>query len=171
MRSAAEENSINRVLKARGLPSLGEPGVVEALAFLVEDHRHFMELLRACEPGLRRDMYEAMSPHLRFTAYPLEVYVIEAKERAAQLPTVDATGELHAPTVPVLESPEVELWVKCARCGKESIFCESDEHAGKRAARLAGWTLDAATDGDQHVCPNCEDALALDEKTGQKAPE
>jgi hypothetical protein len=168
MRSRDEENAINRVLRARGLPTLDQAGVVAQMAYLVEDHLHFMELLRACEPKLRREMYEAMRPYLRFPAMPLETYVIEAKERAAQLPTVDPAGGLHDPTVPVIEIPEADFWVQCARCAKKSIFCAEDEHTAKREARLAGWTLDA-TDGNQHLCPNCSDS-ALDTEASQETP-
>jgi hypothetical protein len=162
-RGEAETNAINRVLKARGLPALDQPGVVAHLATMVQDHGHLMELLRACDPVLRRQMYEAMSPYLRFTAWPLESYIMEAKERAAQLPTVDAAGELHPPTIPVIEIPEVELVLDCSRCQKQTIFLADDEHTAKREARLAGWQL-GLTIEDEHVCPNCaeEQTNALD---------
>ena len=89
--SSTPSNAINRVLKARGLPTLEAPGILEVLGRMVENHEHFTELLRACDPKLRRDMYEAMKPHLRFTAKPLEDYIIAAKEHAeaAELPVMD----------------------------------------------------------------------------------
>lgn len=82
------DHAINRVLRSHLLPPLESPGVVVALAGIVEDHQHFMELLRACEPNLRRDMYESMSPYLKFKALPLETYIIMAKERAEGLPVL-----------------------------------------------------------------------------------
>lgn len=83
-----ESHAINRVLRAHRLPALGSPSVVVALARIVEDHEHFMELLRACDPQLRRDMYESMAPYLNFKALPLESYIIRAKELAERLPVV-----------------------------------------------------------------------------------
>lgn len=155
MRSEAESNAINRVLRARGLPTLDQPGVVAHLASLVEDHIHFMELLRACDPVLRREMYESMAPNLRFPAMPLETYLIIAKEQAAQLPTVDDAGELHPPTVPVIETiKEVAIVFDCSKCGKQSIFCAVDEHTAKREARIAGWIVDETVE-QKHLCPNC----------------
>jgi hypothetical protein len=157
-RPAAESNAINRVLKARGLPGLDEPGVAEALAFLVEDHTHFMELLRACEPGLRRDMYEAMSPHLRFPARPLDHYVFEAQAfaAAAELPVMDEQGFLHpynTPTVVTVEVPVTELWAACSKCSKEGIFLGATKADAIYTMRSAGWAFDESA--LQHICPDC----------------
>ena len=117
-------------MKAWGIGSLDEPGSIGALARMVQDHEHFAELLRACEPQLRKDMYNAMSPNLNFPAYPLETYIIQAKQHAEsmQYPTMDAAGNLHAynpPAAgakPAIEIPEEELWLQCAKCKKESFF-------------------------------------------------
>ena len=114
MRSEQESNAINRVLKARGMPALDQPGVIAALARQVDDHTHFMELLRACEPSLRREMYEAMRPHLQFVAHPLEDYIIASKAyaEAAELPVMDEQGFLHphmTGTIVTVEVPAVEL--------------------------------------------------------------
>jgi hypothetical protein len=149
------------VLQARGLPGLEESGAVEALAFLVEDHRHFMELLRACEPSLRRDMYEAMSPHLRFPARPLDYYISTAKEfaEAAQLPVLDEYGflqEYSIPTVKTVEIPATELWTRCSKCGKEAIFVGTDKPDAIYTMRSAGWAWDE-TAKQAHICPDCLD--------------
>lgn len=166
MRSGGESNAINRVLKARGLPSLEAPGVVEALAFLVEDHTHFMELLRACDPELRRDMYESMRPHLRFPAKPLDHYLAmsQAHAAAAELPVMDAQGFLHPYNVPYVstvvnrvEVPKVQLWAKCGTCGKESIFLGSTKADAVFTLRSAGWGWDEFDDSNT-ICVDCLDA-------------
>lgn len=158
MRSAAESNAINRVLKAWGLGSLNDPGIVETFARAVDDHEHLTKLLRACDPELRRDMYEAMRPHLRFTAKPLEDYIVSAKEHAeaAQLPTIDSAGNLHpfdTPNVTVVEVPEFELWVQCHRCQKEAWFYGERKADAIHTMRKESWAYDESE--CRHLCPEC----------------
>lgn len=164
-----ESNVINRVLKARGMPTLDQPGVIAALAYQVEDHLHFTELLRACEPTLRRDMYEAMRPYLRFPANPLEDYIIAAKEHAAaaELPVMDEKGFLHAYSgVTVIEVPEVELLAQCSRCDKGAIFLGARKADAIHNMRSAGWVRDEL-DGTT-ICPECleEVPIAVDSQAG-----
>jgi hypothetical protein len=162
----SEDNAINRVLRTHGLPSLDERGVVEALAWFVEDHQHFMELLRACEPSLRRDMYEDMKPHLRFTAKPLDEYIAAAKEHAmsAELPTVNAAGGLDPYALPTIVGIEVAegattiLLVICFRCNKEAEFIGERLADAILLMRRAGWAYDESIAG-RHLCPECLDAL------------
>jgi hypothetical protein len=156
-----DSNSINRVLKARGLPTLDESGVVEALAFMVEDHQHLTELLRACEPTLRRDMYESMRPHLRFIAKPLEDYIIAAKAHAeaAELPVMDEQGFLHPYRVGVVEVPEIELWAQCAKCQKEGIFVGSNTGDAIFTMRSSGWAFDESSQ-QRHLCPECLEGVS-----------
>jgi len=162
VRSAQESNAINRVLKARGLPSLDESGVLEALGFLVEDHTHFTELLKACEPALRRDMYEAMRPHLRFVAKDLESYIMAAKEHAnaAELPVIDEHGILHPyrmGTVETTQPASVELWAQCAKCQAEATFAGANLADAIFTMRTSGWAYDESTQ-QRHLCPECMEA-------------
>lgn len=166
MRSQAESNAINRILKARGLGSLNDPDVVPALSRMVEDHQHFTEILRACEPMLRREMYEAMVPHLRFQAKTLEDYIIAAKEQAAaaELPVLERNGNLKPYMMPsigkvaVVEVPDFELWLQCAKCGKESFFYAERKVDAIVGARDAGWAWDEYE--LCHMCPNCLDEVS-----------
>ena len=168
MRSDSETNSINRVLKARGMPTLDQSGVVAALAYQVEDHQHFMELLRACDPALRRDMYEAMRPHLRFPAKTLSYYEAKAAEyaEAAALPVMDEQGFLHehSPgtivTGTLVAVPQVQLWVKCAKCGKEVVFLGSYKGEAIFFMRKSGWAFDESPE-QTHLCAECLDTLPV----------
>jgi hypothetical protein len=163
-RPEQESNTINRVLKARGLPSLDQPEVLPRLGYLVENHGHFTELLKACEPALRREMYEAISPHLRFRAKSLEEYISAGKQHAeaAQLPTIEPDGTLKEFAVPVIEDliedPTVTLWVTCTKCGKEGFFYgERLADAVHTMRSSAGWAYDEG--GNYHLCPECLDAM------------
>jgi len=158
MRSPQESNAINRVLTSRGLPNLEEPGVIAQLAYIVEDHQHFLELLRACEPQLRREMYEAMRPHLRFPAHPLEDYIIAAKEfaAAAELPLIDADGTLQPYTMPniLLVPPRFRLIVQCSRCDRWQDFEGERKVDAIFEMRRAGWAFDESVHV-RHICPEC----------------
>jgi hypothetical protein len=141
------------------MPSLEDPGVVGALARQVEDHTHFMELLRACEPALRREMYESMRPYLRFPAKPLEDYIIASKAHAeaAELPVIDERGFLHPYSTPAIVTevmPAMELWAKCSKCGKEGIFAGASIPHAIHAMRNSGWAYDE-TGQQKHLCPEC----------------
>jgi hypothetical protein len=164
-RTEAESNTINRVLKARGLPSLDHPDVLRHFGGMVEDHTHFVELLRACEPALRRDMYEALKPHLKFPAKSLDQYIATAKEQAeaAQLPTIQADGSLKAFSVPVIDIPEYELWVQCSKCAREGFFYGERRADAVFELRRSGWAFDE-TVMQKHICANClgEEDIALD---------
>ena len=159
-----EANAINRVLKAWGLPSLGAPDVVPALGGIIQDHAHFAELLRACEPVLRREMYEALRPHLRFPAWPLEDYVIQAKQHAeaAGLPVMDEQGFLHPYSSGVIrgpaEIPTVELYVECSRCHAGAVFSGARKADAIHSMREAGWAWDE-TVSQRHRCAVCLEEL------------
>jgi len=168
--------TINNYLGNRGLSTLDNPqGLCQQLGFLVEDDRHFMQMLNKCLPQYRRDMYEALRPHLRFEARPLDVYIAELGMQAEieKLPTVDADGKFHEYRTPEIrtESPDLaedikdvveetlakkHLTVTCRKCTREETF-----HGGTRAdviykLRAAGWTwgVDDAGEG-REICPDC----------------
>jgi hypothetical protein len=166
MRNLQETNAINRVMKAWGLGSLDEPGAVQALARAVQDHEHFGELLRACEPKLRREMYDAMSPNLRFPAHALEWYIIAAKEHAASMefPTLEADGNLKPYTMPTIGSwlagaepePQFQLYAACSRCEKACIFFGERKADAITALRHAGWAWNELAE-QAVLCPDCLD--------------
>ena len=170
MNRVQETNSINRVMQAWGLGSLDEPGSIAALARMVQDHEHFGELLRACEPALRKDMYDAMSPNLRFPAHGLDWYIIQAKQHAEsmQYPTMTPDGNLKgynppaAGVKPAIAIPEEELWLQCAKCKKESFFYAERKADAIDAARGAGWAWDEL--GAFTMCPNCLDEVSVSDR-------
>jgi hypothetical protein len=173
MRKLAETNAVNRILKAWGLGSLDEPDAVPALARMVQDHDHFGEILRACDPQLRKEMYDAMSPNLRFKARSLDWYMIGAKEHAEsmQYPTLDAEGNLH-PFMPpsigtalaVLAPPEEELIVECSKCKAINFFYGARRVDAIVQAREAGWAYDEAE--KKHLCAECLEKLVAQDKEG-----
>lgn len=166
-----ERAAIERILQAWGLPALDQPGVLAAMAALIEDHRHFMEILRACEPDLRRECYEALRPYLRFTPKTLDEYVAMSAQsaEAAQLPTLDPAGGLRPFAPPVIEMPvlEAELWLRCRQCGGEAVYFGERMADAIAQARHAGWAYDEFL--TRHYCPECLDAM--DEETGQETAE
>lgn len=164
MRTIAEQNTITRVLKAWGLGGLDDAESVHRMAYLVQDHDHFGELLRACEPGLRREMYEAMSPYLRFPAKPLEDYNIAAKEHAAaaEFPLLHTNGTLQPYMTPSIQSggvnfPNVTMRVRCVHCAQEAYFRGDRKIDAIQQLREAGWSYDEIA--GTSLCAECLDAL------------
>jgi len=167
LRTRRETNAINRVLQAWGLGTLDDSGVAEGIAKLVRNHDHFRDLLKICEPELRREMYESMKSHLRFKAKPLEDYVIAAKEHAEshQLLVLDEDGMLQPYTVPmvVVEVPEYELMIICSKCGKAASFLGDRPADAVQNMRHSSWAFDESVER-HHLCPEClEDSSAMDQ--------
>jgi hypothetical protein len=171
MRSAHERQQINQFLGRAGLAQLDEAGpLVQQLAFMVRDEAHFRSLLTRCDPEQRRGMYEAMVPHLRFTAKPLDVYVAEAARDAEirQLPTVDAAGQLQPFRAAEVRSDEFviqqaiakslakhHLIIKCVKCTREADFYGERKIDAIAAARNEGWTYDELNGTGREICPQC----------------
>lgn len=158
------DHAINRVLKSHNLGTLDDPGITSVLGDMVQNHEHFTELLRACEPDLRREMYEAMRPHLNFPAKPLEDYVVAAKDHAvaAQLPVMDSAGKLHPFKVPSAgavtnTAGHEDFTVTCRRCGRGVHFINEPRHLAVKNLRDSGWAYDEF--GNWHLCPECLNAM------------
>lgn len=170
-RTASEKKSINNFLGNRGFATLDDPAhMVQQMGFCVRDHEHFRQMLTACSGIDRSNMYQALAPHLRFPAKPLDVYLSEAGDLAErkQLPIQGEDGKLRAFNTPVLESEEYliekilynklmefHLTLKCRKCTKLEQF-----HGGRKAdavqdARNAGWTYDEIQGEGFEVCPDC----------------
>jgi hypothetical protein len=167
--------TINNYLGNRGLSTLDDPqGLVTQLGFLVEDEKHFMQMINKCEPQFRRDMYESLRPHLRFAVRPLDVLIAELGMQAQieQLPTVDNDGKFRAFRIPEIKTQLEDLvgeavcrWhlvLTCRKCTLENVFHGGRKADAIQAAREAGWTYNeiAAKDVDGktisfEVCPKC----------------
>lgn len=71
-----EKRKLDNTLMQMGLARLNDPALLPQLGFLVQGHKHLGELLRACQPEQRNEMYEALRPHLGFKPKPLDHYLM-----------------------------------------------------------------------------------------------
>ena len=166
--------TINNYLGNRGLSTLDDPrGLVQQLGFMVEGHDHFKQMINKCPPQERRNMYEALRPHLRFEPKPLDVYVSELgmEAEAQKLPTLDVDGKLHEYRPAEIQTvvrdvveetlAQHHLVLECRKCTKTATF-----HGGRKVdaisnARQAGWTygLNQPAGSDEirryEICPDC----------------
>lgn len=163
-RSARERTEINHYLMRHGLGGLTDPNLIHQLAFLVRNHDHFRQLLVVQEPQHRHDMYEAMRPHLRFQAKPLDVYIAEA---AANFAAAESRAKpLEVEAEEALAAARAKGWMEftCARCTRTESYPGMDRLAAIKAARKAGWVYERRTftdkDGkvqvkEREICPRC----------------
>lgn len=71
-----ERRQLDNELMRMGLAKLNDPALIPTLGFLVQGHKHFQEMLMACDPDKRTEMYEALRPHLGFKPRPLDHYLM-----------------------------------------------------------------------------------------------
>ncbi|MGH9668273.1 MAG: hypothetical protein ACRD9L_27950 [Bryobacteraceae bacterium] len=166
------KGKVNHMLMSHGLGRLEDgAGLMSQMGFLVRDEAHFQQLIAACEPEERRNMYEALRPHLRFAPQSLEHYLIEARRdaEARQLPVVGEDGQLHAYTPPEVntviadtEAAQVavneafarkRLHVVCGKCTREAVFTGDWENDCLVNLRRAGWRYDIGARVD--ICADC----------------
>ena len=173
MRTAEEKSAINRMLQSHGLGRLEDgAGLISQLGYMVMDHEHLRSLLVRCEPENRSAMYDSLKPYLRFTPKPLDVYIAESAEMAANqnLPTIDSVGNVNfnEPLTPELD-PDVAaaqaavndsfakhvLTVTCRSCTKQEAFTGDTKYDAIVNARLAGWVYYEVDGQPREICPNC----------------
>lgn len=172
-----EAGFIGKLLKRCGLPTdLG--AAIAALAGTIRDHKHFENLLTSVSAADRQDMYDAIKPHLRFRAKPLDVYIAGVGQRAEreQWPTVAPDGSLKAfkPALDVASiKKDVEnmiaaqmakrtLTLFCTKCTAQESFHAIGEEtrvAVVMRARKAGWIYDYTVDPGREICPKCPTSL------------
>jgi hypothetical protein len=84
MPAVQNKAQINRELQRLGLGKLSDPKLFDQMAFLVRDHDHFRGMLMHETPDVRKQMYDCLSPRLRFKAKPLEDYIADSKRIAEE---------------------------------------------------------------------------------------
>ena len=172
MTTSAERRRMNNFLANRGFATLDDPSaMVRQMGFIIPDHDGFRALLATCEPEYRTGMYNALKPHLRFEAKPLDVYLAEAGSmaEAKQLPTIgDDGGSLQPFRAREIMTPEYiaqqaleqallqhHLTVTCRKCTKQAQFHGARKADAVQAAREAGWVYDTLTGAGREICPDC----------------
>jgi hypothetical protein len=160
---------INRMLSSSGYPTLDDPtALCSQLGGMVRDHEHFRSLLAHAEPETRRDMYDALTPNLRFKPKPLDVYMSEAGDIADREQQPRWAGDHFEPymtaeirttnTVQVLveqAAAKVRLDLVCRKCTRGASFYGPTKYDAVRSARDAGWTYDEITGTGREICPEC----------------
>jgi hypothetical protein len=170
--SARNKAQINNMLGSYGLGQLDDAaGLCSQLGFLIRDHEHFRQMLAACDPAMRRDMYDSLKLSLRFKALPFDSYMIETARQAEvkQLPIQNPDGTLRAYSPPEAKSKEAEIiqnavedglakgWLEliCKKCTRFETFPGANKAAAIHAAREAGWTYDEVNGEGREICPSC----------------
>lgn len=168
MRSVSEKGKIDRELRRMGFGGLNDPNLVVGIAFYIQSHEKFRSMLFAVMPEERRKAYEAIRPHLRFAAKPLDVYEAEIKELAErnQLPTYNPkTGELIPMKVGEVNldllateairqnrhEKEGGLLLTCCKCTVQEVFRAKLRKQAEKEAHQAGWR----SDGAKSFCTKC----------------
>ena len=163
----AQKAKIDHELKRLGFGGLDDPNLIPSIAFLVKTHDQFRGQLFSVLPEKRREAYEALRPHLRFDAKPLDVYEAEMKELAErqQIPGYDnathqlvpfkaGSAELDLIATEAIRQKRHEdsggtLEMVCSHCTVSAIFRAKLRKDAEKQAHIDGWR----SDGRKTYCP------------------
>ena len=169
---------INKGLNQIGLAGLDDPrGLLNQVAFLIQNHQQFRSLLLSVEPAKRTECYESLKPRLKFEAKPLADYIIDAQQEAEakKLPVWDQAAQkliafddfhhkpksLHELAQEAIAKAEKEQKAKgrlelvCRRCTFTEDFPSTSPQQSYRDAREKGWAFERVKGKDKALCPNC----------------
>ena len=174
------QRQLNHQLKKIGFGGLDDPSLIHQMAFCVRDHEHFRKVLVVIEPEKRKIAYEAMSPHLRFKAWPLDRYIIAAQQEAEELqtPVMMQDGKIvdykdyhgERPSLEVMAEKAIHgdyqqktfqgsLALACSSCLRNKKFPAPDRIAGYALAKKSGWIfVEREVKGEKKefaICPRC----------------
>jgi hypothetical protein len=163
-----DQHEMSRYLMRHGFSPLG-PDTVAQLAFMVQDHETLRKLIIKIEPEMRSQAYDALRPNLRFEPFPLDTYIVQTKEKAANARRDEI--EVAAEEAINREASKIALQLTCAKCSTtESFpaFGSSDMYRdlALAKARRLGWTRSKFRDRkgvvhDIEICPNCPSRARL----------
>jgi hypothetical protein len=171
-----ERQQINHQLKTLGFGGLEDRNLLLQIATLYRTHEAFRGLLMSTAPAERRIAYDALRPHLRFVAKPLDVYEREVKERAEReqwdvwngsaYPDKFKVGEIETDEYKLerLATEAIEqaahekagghLELVCTRCTIVQYFPASTRKEAMKAAHGAGWRWDERNGRKRTYCPD-----------------
>jgi hypothetical protein len=151
---------VDRNLKQMGFGGIDDPNIMKQLAFMVKDHDQFRKLLTTVEPEKRTVAYESLRPHLRFPAWPLDVYMAKAAELAANRLADQAPLDVLASDAIERNRREEEsqgvLTLDCHRCTKVQAYPGLRRTIALGYAMKDGWTFREGEDKKEvSICPEC----------------
>ena len=164
-----ERRELENVLLVAGLAHLNDPELIQQLADLVSDwhgdkHQFLQDLINECEADQRYEMYQAISPKLRFRPLPLHTYECRIAEQAgAAVSRRQMRVEGASPRPIQVGNHKIEITAQPSNCGWAAVRCHqcnkiekfiSDTPVGAMiAARKAGWMRDISADSE--ICAEC----------------
>lgn len=173
--SLKDRQKINHELKTLGFGGLEDHGLYRQIATLYTTHDAFRGLLMSTAQDQRRVAYEALRPHLCFTAKPLDVYEHEIKEKAEReqwdvwnntaYPDKFKVGEVESEEYKLAkvaqEAIEATEWEKakgslemvCTHCTGSAFFLGQKRKEAVKRAHDAGWRWIDRNGTQKAYCP------------------
>ncbi len=165
---AADRRELENQLVRMGLNRLTNPELVPQMARLIRDHDWFLGMLNSCDQDKRTEMYEALRPHLKFTPYPLDVYMSKIREHAANVESWSEPikiGDQEFEMVSRDQATGAVVDMKCSKCSRTASFYGDTPLEAVILARQEGWARERGI--DKELCPKCP---CPDRSKRQKCP-
>lgn len=165
-----ERRKLENQLMVMGLAGLDDPELVIQMAKIInahpgfsDPHAFYLGMLNGCPVVKRREMYDALLPHLKFKVWPLDTYERLLKEHAANVESYYAP--VHVGEEPIKfagqefeqvrakDAAAVLVKVSCSKCTSEAQFYGETVVTAIQVARLDGWKRDLLN--QKEICPKC----------------
>ena len=162
---------IHNQLRRIGFGGFDDTNLIAQMAFCIEGHDHFRNVLTPINPLQRSIAYHALAPHLTFAPKPLDVYEAEMRQIAEQqqLPTWnDKTKMPEAYRVPEIsldglateaiaqrkhEDGGGVLTMICANCTVAGNFSAKRRKDAYAEAHNLGWRWAMRNGTEKCFCP------------------
>jgi hypothetical protein len=151
-----QKRRLENQLIVMGLNKLNDPLLVPQMARLIPDHNTFLGMLNSCDKEKRTEMYEALRPHLKFQAWPLESYLIRLKEHASNLDSKFKpikVGDQKFQETSRDTATGCIITLTCCKCTRFEEFYAPTPVQAMCMAREKGWVRDLVR--EKEICPKC----------------
>ena len=161
---ATKKRELENQLMVMGLGGLEDANLIPQIAMIIniygkrqnDPHGFYEGLLGACDAPKRRQMYDAIKPHLDFDPRPLDSYLARIKERAAAAESQKIPVEIGEKKYQEVRESEANGAVaefNCYRCTAFNRYLGDTFVSAVLMGRNDGWTRDLVR--QKEVCPKC----------------
>jgi hypothetical protein len=167
--NSTERRNLENQLMVMGLGGLDSPELPSQMAMLISlqgdkypdgKHAFYAGMLGECDAQTRREMYEAIRPHLMFEPWPLDKYIEYVKRKSSEKESKASPisiGEQQYQEATQEQAVGVVAEFTCRKCTFTKRYLGTTLVDAVIMGRKDGWVKDLVM--NKEMCPKCSKAL------------